>query len=823
MLKKTTLQPTMTTHPKPQLVILEHPVDKFRFRYKSEMHGTHGSLTGSRSAKHKKTYPEVELRNFNKSGIIRCSLYQTNLTKPSLHSHLLVVHKEDNDVSDPHDVRVSPESGYIVRFENMGIIHTAKKDVAKELLQKKIHKQKFDLQRDGMSTHEIKSLRDEADREAKLMNLNQVCLCFEAFECTDDTKQFKRICEPVYSNPINNLKSALTGELKICRLSIYTGSVEGNDDLILLVEKVNKNNIKVRFFELHNDEEIWEAYGSFTEADVHHQYAIVVRTPPYRDKEIDNHVNVFIELVRESDNKRSAALPFRYKPRRIVMSRKRRRVSNSSSSLNSTSPASSFEMPETMPHEIQKLNLDLKASCISRASSSGSCDTSESNSYVCEFKTFMQQVDNDSDELKNLFQESIFGYSDFSLWDNELQVDGEAVVKRTNKKMAFHPALRLLIKTFNDCSKIGLGNTIKRIQLIFHIYAAQNDNGNTIVHDLCKKSNKEEAGIVFKILSKLNLSHLLHQMNNNRQTPLHVACLLDQSVYIRPLIGNNCDPNVQDIDGNTALHIAVRDNLLQCIEGLTSNITSTKLNVNLPNNDGMTPLHLAIRKNNIDFVRILLLKCNASVKLANSLDGNNALHLAVQQENTEIIKLILESTDLSNLKITNLAGHTPVDLAKTLKDPKRKEILNICRCPTSECINDETDFNESSNSSAEDDEMSVDIKVIEKKELDHMSLHFKVSEKEEELIREQIQKDAYFCKNLSNILSVDGKWKQFVKQLKLDHLLCIWCDAESMLKSVLGGVECIKLLNVINALEAVDEKAAFAITSYIKEHSINNN
>lgn len=63
----------------PHLVIVEQPVDKFRFRYKSEMAGTHGSLNGMNSDKtRKQTYPTVELKNFTGKAIIRCSIYQIN-------------------------------------------------------------------------------------------------------------------------------------------------------------------------------------------------------------------------------------------------------------------------------------------------------------------------------------------------------------------------------------------------------------------------------------------------------------------------------------------------------------------------------------------------------------------------------------------------------------------------------------------------------------------------------------------------------------------------------------------------------------------------
>lgn len=49
----------------PYLEILEEPVDRFRFRYKSEMAGTHGSLNGCRSDKSRKqSHPTVQVHNF---------------------------------------------------------------------------------------------------------------------------------------------------------------------------------------------------------------------------------------------------------------------------------------------------------------------------------------------------------------------------------------------------------------------------------------------------------------------------------------------------------------------------------------------------------------------------------------------------------------------------------------------------------------------------------------------------------------------------------------------------------------------------------------
>lgn len=96
----------------------------------------------------------------------------------------------------------------------------------------------------------------------------------------------------------------------------YSGVCTGDEEVYLLCEKVNKKEIKIRFFEVDADgNQIWEAYGQFMEADVHHQVAIVFRTPAYRDTEIVNSVQVYLQLFRPKDGEYSEPRPFTYRPR----------------------------------------------------------------------------------------------------------------------------------------------------------------------------------------------------------------------------------------------------------------------------------------------------------------------------------------------------------------------------------------------------------------------------------------------------------------------------------------------------------------------------
>lgn len=186
----------------PILEITEQPIDKFRFRYKSEMHGTHGMLTGQHK---KKTFPSVRLRNFNGEALIRCSLYQIlkpGHEKPFPHSHSLVVRCGNEDKKDPHEAMVSRIHGYEATFQGMGIIHTARRFIEDELYEKLVAKAEFEsgckLTRDQQEI-----LRSKAKKHSTDMNLNQVSLCFEAYEGING--KWRRLCEPIFSTPINNL------------------------------------------------------------------------------------------------------------------------------------------------------------------------------------------------------------------------------------------------------------------------------------------------------------------------------------------------------------------------------------------------------------------------------------------------------------------------------------------------------------------------------------------------------------------------------------------------------------------------------------------
>ncbi|ALC47935.1 Rel, partial [Drosophila busckii] len=794
------------------LQIAEQPVEKFRFRYKSEMHGTHGSLNGINSKRTPKTFPEVELRNYKGPAVIRCSLFQTNLDSP--HSHQLVVRKDDRDVCDPHDLHVSQERGYVAQFINMGIIHTAKKYIFNELLKKKQDRLVFQMGRRELSTKQVQELHQETEREAKDMNLNQVRLCFEAFKI-ESNQTWTQIAAPVYSNAINNRKSAQTGELRIVRLSKPTGGVMGNDELILLVEKVSKKNIKVRFFEENDDgETVWEAYAKFRESDVHHQYAIVCQTPAYKDKDVEREVPVSIELIRPSDDERSfPPLPFRYKPRDAIVSRKRRRTCStlaSSSSSSGGSTHNSMELPKTVPQQVQGHDQTISQE-FGRDFHLDQLVNSES---------FREMIAQNSSELEKLCVPDL----------GALETDGHehadsastlnlAVMTVGSNRSLTSICLSNIFKLFdttrrsgNECKLIeSMGSKIAKL---FTDHAVRNENNDTLLHEVIsqKKDNLKLAIKTFQVMNYFKLKDLaMNALNADGDSGLHVACQYNRAHYIRPLLALGCNPNQQNYTGNTALHLAVKEESLDCIDSFLNGPT-IKLDLSLKSDDGLTPLHMAIKRNKYDVAKKLINHDRSSINVANTTDGNNALHMAVLEQNVELLVLILDAQNLTNILLArNAAGYTPLELARVKGNDRCVRLLEEVYPDMGECaigwiplnVKEEVD----SSSAEDDDESNADTQSLTHKiegvnmilKTEHIEEHYGHGVADQEgdggvdssaqldLLLSNKKKFMELVKLLNHPSATDPqkpKWQELAHESNMDQLVFLWSNAEGMLNYI---------------------------------------
>ena len=85
-------------------------------------------------------------------------------------------------------------------------------------------------------------------------------------------------------------------------MSQNTATVDGGKKIIILCEKVSRDDIKVRFYDPHSQ---WEGWGDFKDSDVHKQYAITLKTPRYENQIIIEKRKILLQLVKPSDGTRS--------------------------------------------------------------------------------------------------------------------------------------------------------------------------------------------------------------------------------------------------------------------------------------------------------------------------------------------------------------------------------------------------------------------------------------------------------------------------------------------------------------------------------------
>ncbi|XP_028676632.1 proto-oncogene c-Rel isoform X2 [Erpetoichthys calabaricus] len=275
----------------PHAQIHEEPRQRgMRFRYKCEGRSA-GSIPGERSTDNNRSYPSIQIQNYFGKGKVRVSLVTKNEPyRP--HPHDLV----GKDCKDGYyEAEFGPDRT-IISFQNLGIQCVRRREV-KDAIESRIKKciNPFNVPREQLL-------------QIEEYDLNVVRLCFQVF-LVDEHGHYTRPLCPIISNPIYDNRAPNTAELRICRVNKNFGSVKGGDEIFLLCDKVQKDDIEVRFFMKD-----WEAKGSFSQADVHRQVAIVFKTPPFYNTNITSPVSVQMQLRRPSDQEVSEAMEFKYLP-----------------------------------------------------------------------------------------------------------------------------------------------------------------------------------------------------------------------------------------------------------------------------------------------------------------------------------------------------------------------------------------------------------------------------------------------------------------------------------------------------------------------------
>uniref|UniRef100_A0AAR2LXB9 Nuclear factor of kappa light polypeptide gene enhancer in B-cells 2 (p49/p100) n=1 Tax=Pygocentrus nattereri TaxID=42514 RepID=A0AAR2LXB9_PYGNA len=628
----------------PYLQIIEEPKQRgFRFRYECEG-PSHGGLPGASSERNRRTYPTVKVCNYVGHARVEVQLV-THIDPPRVHAHSLVG-KQCNE-NGTCSIDVGPND-LTAQFSNLGILHVTKRGVV-DVLTRRLREEKRRLKEPGyhFSDTEEQAILREAKDLGKNMDLNIVRLKFTAY-LQDSNGGFTRALKPVVSNPIYDSKSPNASNLKISRMDKTCGTVMGGDEIFLLCDKVQKDDIDIRFYE-EEEEGGWEAFGDFSPTDVHKQYAIVFKTPPYHKTEIERPVTVFLQLKRKKGGDCSEPKQFTYIPQILGQSQCSR--------------------------ERQKLRV---------AVPSNTFNTTELVHFPAGF-LFNNQLDG-----TGYYTGGCGGFG------GGAQMSGSSPQSsKAQEQPAGSPEQQRLLQIGKE-QQLGLGPEksldcsacTEHVELIVPLHLA-------IIH--------QQPAVALQLIQTIvntPQSKVINKLNKLSQAPLHLAVITKQPKLVEVLLKVGADPSLLDRDGRTAVHLAAYtgdDSILRVLLGLLGERHAHLINT--ADFLGLYPLHLAIRKGGERCSRVLV-EAGAKINMPEQKSGCTALHLAVKDNLFKVACTLI--TELkADVNACTFGGNSPLHLAASLGSPPLCSML-IAAGADKRLENDEPLFCSSSSSDEEE-------------------------------------------------------------------------------------------------------------------------
>ncbi|GAB1598423.1 nuclear factor NF-kappa-B p105 subunit-like isoform X2 [Argonauta hians] len=596
-------QTDTTPESDPRLVILEQPQTQgFRFRYKCEG-PSHGGLQGVHSQKTKRTYPTVQILNYEGPALIVVTLV-TNDSVPRLHVHELV----GKDCTKGNCIIQIPSAkNPICKLQNLAIMHVTKRkvfDILKEhllesmCLEKRIESGNVNDTTININDEDKAKAEKLAKEQAKNMPLNVVRLNFQAYLFSNIDNKFSIQLPSVVSNPIFDSKSLHVTNLKIIRMDKYSGYCTGKEEVYLLCDRIQRDDIRVVFSENENSPEQWRALADFGTTDIHKQYAIVFKTPPYHNVHISKPIQVNIRLEKPSNNEMSDAIIFTYYPKgsddyevsfkkiKPLINIDDQPASNSDDdNLEDTTshenadiayPINDIELSEQQNKTYHNLNLN----------SANNCDT---NTYSKEFSEALCEEPVKTDAAV-YYPDCNSSHTTSTPDVSDYESEPEDCLQ----------ALRQFAKT---------GNSEELFSCHSQFMSVPDNNGNILLHLAVINNQVEIAKCLLKLLSVTPYD--IDYRNSNLQSCLHLATELNRVSIVQLLLDSGANPTLVDSAGNNPLHLAVIYNNMVCLKQLLQPIHTDSWNEKINkcmkthNKEGFTPKDVALNCQNMGAISLL--------------------------------------------------------------------------------------------------------------------------------------------------------------------------------------------------------------------------
>lgn len=185
---------------------------------------------------------------------------------------------------------------------------------------------------------------------------------------------------------------------------------------------------------------------------------------------------------------------------------------------------------------------------------------------------------------------------------------------------------------------------------------AADENSKTLLHRAIERKDKQAIDFLLDNGASVHIATI-----KERQSPLHLICgqrSADKSVVAK-LLENGADPNLQDSDGNSCLHIVIKSFNIDIFMML---LDFRNISLGVRNKDGVSPFGLALSQlQTHPIFAEKLVEMGASVDSSNPTTGNSLLHLASIENNEEAGIFLI--TNGAKVNCINRKGETPLHLA----------------------------------------------------------------------------------------------------------------------------------------------------------------
>uniref|UniRef100_A0A3P9L3A0 Nuclear factor of kappa light polypeptide gene enhancer in B-cells inhibitor, epsilon n=1 Tax=Oryzias latipes TaxID=8090 RepID=A0A3P9L3A0_ORYLA len=196
-----------------------------------------------------------------------------------------------------------------------------------------------------------------------------------------------------------------------------------------------------------------------------------------------------------------------------------------------------------------------------------------------------------------------------------------------------------------------------------NILTSITEDGDTLLHLAIIHEDTHIAQELIQLFPK----EVLDIQNNLYQSPLHLATYLNLTDVVRDLTKKGASLELQDQDGNTALHVACQHGQKECASEMTQDFCPSTLEpvLKIQNWRGLACLHLAALNRKHQIMN-LLVKKGADLNIQEGTSGKTALHLAVEMHDIASVRLLLNRG--ANVDAAMFNGCTPLHLAVGRQD-----------------------------------------------------------------------------------------------------------------------------------------------------------